>query len=499
MDMLLSALANVFTPAAIIAMLGGSAVGMLIGSMPGLSASMGVALFLPFTFGMEASAGILLLISIYCSAIYSGSISAILINTPGTSAATATLLDGFALTKKGQARKALDMSLQASVIGGLLSGVVLLAFAPQIARWALTFGPAEYFALGLMGLTIIAGVSSEGVVKGLALGAFGFFISTIGVDPVSGISRYTFGVRDLVSGVDQIPAMIGLFALAEMFNQIESGATRLTGDVKIDKDRLSWRQMLPFSKVLLKSSVIGMIVGAIPGTGSGTAAFLAYKTAKGSSKHPEEYGKGSLEALSATESANNAVTGAALIPMLTLGIPGDAVTAILMGGLTIQGLAPGPQLFEKNGVLVYTIMIGFLVANIIMYFEGKAAILGFSKICNIPNYILIPVVVCCCLVGAFAVHNSLYAVKVALVFGIIAYLISKFGYKNLVAVLIAIILGPIVEQNFRRALVLSGGSASIFFTRPICLVIILISVGSIVMPLIKARKSKASAAAGIEE
>jgi len=485
MDIIVSVLQNLFSLQALLVLVLGSAVGMVVGTIPGLSASMGVALMLPFTFGMEASYGVLLLVSVYCSSIYSGSISAILINTPGTSASAASMMDGFSLTKQGKARQALDISLNASIFGGIFSGVLLLLLAPQIAKAALTFGPPEYFALGVLGLSIIAGVSDEGLLKGLILGGFGFLISTIGIDPVSGIYRYTFGNSNLTAGIDSVSAMIGLFAISEMFNQLEIGAKRMVQAVKVDNEGIGMRKMKPYVPTMLKSSVIGSIIGAIPGTGSAIAAFMAYRQAKASSKHPEEYGKGSLEALSAAESAKNAVTGSAMIPMMTLGIPGDAVTAIMLGGFTIQGLAPGPQLFEKSPILVYTIMIGFLLANIVMMLEARVAIKAFSKISNISNHYMIPIVMACCVVGAFAINNNLFAVKIALIFGVMGYILPKLGFKNLVPILIALILGPIVEQNFSRSLVLSDGGFGIFFTRPLSLIILLIAAGSILLGLRK--------------
>jgi len=481
---------NVFSIQSLLVLFAGSAVGMVVGTIPGLSASMGVALALPFTYGMGAAQGILLLVGIYCSAIYSGSISAILINTPGTSASTASLADGFSLTKQGKARKALDISLYASVFGGIFSGILLLLLAPQIAKAALTFGPPEYFALGILGLTIIAGVSSEGILKGLVLGAFGFLLSTIGIDPISGISRYTFGNSQLLAGIGTVAAMIGLFALSEMFNQVEIGSRKMVQVTTIDNDGMKIRETKRYVKTMSISSIIGSIIGAIPGTGSGIAAFLALRVAKGASKNPEEYGKGSLEALSATESAKNAVTGSAMIPMMTLGIPGDAVTAILLGGLTIQGLAPGPQLFEKNPVLVYTIMFGFILANFVMYLEAKVAIRGFSRISNIPNNVLIPIVSVCCIVGSFAINNNLFDVSVALVLGVFGFVLPKIGYSSLVPILIGLILGPLVEENFRRALVLSNGSYTIFVTRPISLVILLIAVGSVLVTVIKKKERR---------
>lgn len=336
-----NALVNMLDLSTILGMVAGLAVGLSFGAMPGLNATIGITLLLPVTFGMSPAAAMLMLIGVYCGATFAGSISAILIKTPGTAAASATVLEGYPMTLKGKASTALSIALRGSVVGGLFSGVCLLFFAPQLANLALKFGAPDYFMLTVFGLTIIASVSGKSILKGVTMAALGLLVTTIGIDPQQGVYRLTFGSDILVRGVDLVPALIGLFAISELFSQAEKKILRLSQppQVKMDKAH-GWKDMLKFKWLMLKSSIIGVIVGACPGTGAAIAAFLSYGEAKRGSKHPEEFGNGSEEGLCASETANNAVTGATLIPMLTLGIPGDSVTAVLMGALTIQGLTP---------------------------------------------------------------------------------------------------------------------------------------------------------------
>lgn len=479
LDSILHGLIQSFNWMNLLAMAAGIAVGMIVGAMPGLSITMGITLLIPMTFRLPPATAILMLVGVYCAGTYAGSVSAILIKTPGTAAAAATVIDGYAMSQKGQSNLALNLALYASVFGGLFSGVALLLFAPQIAKAALKFGPPEYFMLAFFGLTIIASVSGKSIMKGLIMASLGLLGSTVGIDPIQGVYRFTFGSNILAKGVSLVPALIGLFAISELFAQMEKGHHKIANIAERKGDKkFGFKDLLKYKLILLKSSTIGVIIGAIPGTGAAIASFMSYREAKRTSKHPELYGSGSPEAIVASEAANNGVTGATMIPMMTLGIPGDVITAVLMGALMMQGMSPGPLLFTQQGKTVYTIIIGFFVVNIGMLFMGKLAIRAFGNIVKIPYSILLPVVMGFCLVGAYSCNNSMADVLIALVFGVIGYIFPKFGYPT-TPVLIALVLGPIAEQALVQSMVISDGSPAIFFTRPLSLLFFLLALGSI--------------------
>lgn len=484
MENILTGLVQVFQWQHILFIFLGVAIGLIVGALPGLSVTIGVALMLPFTFGMEASAGMLLLVSVYCAGIYGGSITAILIKTPGTVASAATTEDGFALAQQGKAGEALNLSMYASVGGALISGFFLLLVAPQIAAFALNFGPPEYFTLAIFGLTIVAGVSGKYVAKGMVTAFLGVLVSTIGIDQVSGVPRFTFGQSFLFSGVNQVAAIIGLFAIAEILRQVEKRTKKISMDTEVADQSFPLRKMKPYGKTILRSGLIGTIIGAIPGTGPGIAAFVSYNEAKRKSKNPDIYGKGSKDGVVAAEAANNGATGATLIPTLTLGIPGDVVTAVLLSALIVQGLNPGPGLFNNHGDLVYTIMVGFIVITFVLFLQAKVAIRWFRGITLIPSSILFPVVLGLCLAGAYAIDNSMFSVWMALIFGVVGYLLTKFDYP-VAPLLIGMILGPIAEIAFHQSLTISGGNLSIFIMRPLALLFLVLTILSIVVPFIR--------------
>lgn len=462
----------------------GMAAGIIVGALPGLTATMAIALLVPITYSFSSTSGVLLLLGVYAGAIYGGSITAILIKTPGTPSAAATVLDGYEMAVKGQAGAALDMALKASVFGGIFSALLLLFVAPLLAKMALKFGPPEYFALGIFGLSVISSVGGGSVYKGLLMGMLGLFATTIGMDPINGIVRLTFGIDALWNGINVIPAMIGLFAISEIMQKTKTINDHLGETMKVDKSRVSLKEFFSYWKTLIKSSMIGSFIGAIPGTGAAIAAFMAYNEAKRSSKTPEKFGTGYIEGVAAPETANNAVTGSAMIPLLTLGIPGDSVTAIIMGALIMKGIVPGPQLFVENKEWVYLIMVGFILINIFMYLQGKLFIKAFVNITKLPTTILIPILTVLCVVGSFAVSNNISDVFIMLIFGLLAYVLMKFKFP-ITPMVIAIVLGPLVEQNLRRSLIISEGTASIFFTRPISLIFLALSIFIVIYPLFK--------------
>lgn len=496
-EILLQSAAKAFSPSTLFACLLGTVGGITIGALPGLTATMGVGLLIPFTFGMDPVSALVMLAAIYCSAIYGGSISAILINTPGTPSAAATTFDGYPLAQKGQGGKAIAVATVGSFCGGILSAFALILIAPVLARIALQFGPPEYFALAVFGLSIICTLTTKNMLKGLIAGVVGLLIGCIGMDPVTGVERFTFGRVELLWGISFIPALIGLFSFSQALVLAEncfksSGGLRetITGTVAV-----TWQEFKDMLATILRSSGIGTVIGAIPGAGGEIAAFIAYNEAKRFSKRREEFGTGVLEGVVAAETANNAVTGGALIPLLTLGIPGDAVTAIMLGGLLIQGLQPGPELFTKNAHIVYPFLIGLIIANVLLLVIGLAGARMFAKVLDMPDRVLIPVIIGLSIVGSYAINQSMFDVALMLILGFLGYLMRKTDF-DASPVVLGIILGPMAERNLRRTMLMYGGSAAPLLKRPIAVGLIVVSVISVVSAYIIARPRKKASTQG---
>ncbi|MCT4596436.1 MAG: tripartite tricarboxylate transporter permease [Vallitalea sp.] len=489
---LTSGFAELFTIQNFIFMNVGLLVGIIFGAIPGLSANIGIVLFLPFTFSLNPINAILMLLGIYCGGTYGGSVAAILIGTPGTNAAAATLLDGYPLAQSGKANKALTMALTASTIGGVISALILLFAAPGISRFTIAFGPPEYFALGIFGLSVIASVSGNNIFKGVISGCFGVFLAMVGLDVMSGTVRFTFGNIRLMSGLGLIPVLLGLFAIEIVLGHVYTifNKDELDDASQVDlSDKLEMSELKASLPAIFKGTFIGTIIGAIPGIGTGVASFLSYNEAKRTSKHPEKFGKGAIEGVAAPEAGNNAVTGASLIPLLTLGVPGSAVAATLLGAFMMHGLVPGPNLFKDQGTIMYAIMIGLVFINIFMFLQGKLLVKFFAKVTKVPNALLVPILLITCIAGAFSYKNTLFYVYILLIFGALSYVIKKLGFPP-VPIVLGYILGPIVEFNLRRALVMSEGSYTIFFTRPISVAFIILTVGFMFMLTRQQKKQK---------
>lgn len=479
MDMIVEIFTTSLTPVVFLYMLIGVVAGICIGALPGLTATMGVALLLPMTFGMDAAQGILMLIGIYVGAIYGGSISAVLLHTPGTPASAATAIEGYKLSQKGEAGRALGVATLGSFMGGLVSVLCLMLISPQLAKLALQFSSAEFFLLAVFGLCIIGSISGDNVEKGLMCGCLGILVATIGIDSVTSYIRFCpEGNYNFMGGISYIPIMIGLFAMSQAFENIEEIFTEETQQIKVTNIIPKKEDLKAIFRISPITGFIGTMIGIIPGAGADIGAFVVYNVAKGMAKEPEKFGEGSIEGICGPEGGNNGVTGGALIPMLTLGVPGDAVTAIMIGALTIQGLTPGPMLFETNKVLVYTIFIGMLVANILMCVCGFAGIRVFSKVLSVPKVILTPIIFALCIIGSFAMKNSLFDVWVMLIAGVVGYFLSKAKVPTSPAIL-GLILGPMAEKNFRTALLKSGGDPSVFFSTVICWFFIILIVGTL--------------------
>ncbi|MCI9608895.1 MAG: C4-dicarboxylate ABC transporter permease [Oscillibacter sp.] len=466
-------------------------IGSVFAAIPGLSVILCVILFLPVTYSMTAIPGMMFLLGIYCAGGYGGSVSAILINTPGTPHAAATMLDGHPLSEQGRTKAALKIALYASTFGGIFSALMLLFLGPQVARVAAQLGTAEYFMVCVFGLTIIAGVSGKSMIKGLISACLGLLISCVGSDPMTSYDRFTFGISRLYLGLDLAVCLIGLFALVEIMSKAEKRLDRLNLDTTQIKDDgvITKEEYKRMARPVLLSSIIGVMVGIIPGTGASEASWFSYNTAKNMSKHPEEFGHGSVEGIAAAESANNAVTGATLIPLLTLGIPGDGTVAIMLSALMINGLNPGLSLFTTQGDIMYAIMLGLILVNVFMFLQGKFLTTLFAKVVSIPQEILTPIIVIFCFAGAYSVNENFFDVGVALIFGILAWILRKLELPP-VPILLGLVLGSMTETNFRRALLISNGSPKIFFSSVYCiifLVLILLAVGTIVRGKMKER------------
>ena len=468
----------------IMMMLIGVIIGIMVGVLPGLSPSIGVALMLPVTFGLDPMSALVLLVSVYLASNYGGSITAIAINTPGTPGAVATTFDGYELTKQGKPLHALITSLTASTIGGLVGTIILIIFSVPLASLALSFESYEYFALGVFGLTIISSLAGKSPIKGFISSGIGLLLITIGFDTQLPFSRFNMDIPNLADGIEFIPALIGLFALGEIFYSIEKGDTvQKTKSTKVNlSDPLPLKELLKLKWLMLKSSVIGTLVGCIPGAGGTIATFIAYDSAKNSSKTPEKFGKGSLEGVAAPEAANNGSVGGALVPLLTLGIPGSASTAVLIGALMIHKLNPGPELFDKEPGLVYGIFVSLFFANIFMFFVGLAGNKLWIKIIAAPKSLLYPVILALSFIGSYFIQNSIFDVGVCIAFGILGWILKRGNFPT-APVVLGLILGKMIEENLRLSLI--KGEWIEFFIRPGSLIIIILAFVSFFMPYIK--------------
>ena len=477
--MIAQAAAQTFTLYNIGLILGGLLIGMIIGCIPGLSVTLGIILMLPLTYSMsDAASAIILMLAVYVGGMYGGSISAVTLNTPGTNSAIATTFDGYPLARKGKVKKALDVSLFASTFGGLFSALLLLLCAQLITKAVSKFTSVEYFALGIMGISLIAGVSGESLPKALISGMLGLLMACIGMDAVTGVSRYSFGSSILRYGIDILPAMIALIALTQVVDKLRE--FKLTGGKikdanKIDNDGLTGKEMKSILPASLRSSSIASILGAMPGVGGGVAQFMCYNAARRASKHPEEFGKGSLEGIAAAEASNNAVVGSAMIPLLTLGIPGDGVTALLLGAFMLHGITPGPTMFTKQGVMAYTIILGCLVANIFLYPIGKALTRAVAKIIQVRYTYLACAIIMFCFAGAFAASGHYKELILTAAILIFSYILTLLDIDN-TPLLLGMILEPIMEKYFVSASMSYDRDYSIFVRRPISLVILIVTV-----------------------
>ena len=492
-ELMFTSYAAVFTPSILFMICVGTVAGIVIGALPGLTATMGVALLVPLTFGRPPLESLSMLMGIYCGAMYGGAISAILIRTPGTPAAAATVMEGYPMAKRGEAGRAMAMALFASFFGGVVGALIMTFASPFVSSVALEFGPVEYFGLAIFGLSVIISISGRSLIKGMMSAFFGLLICTTGFDPISGYPRFTFGLVEMMEGPPFIPTLIGLFAVSEVFNEVQKDGVVQQVKAKLDQYLPSWTDIKYCFKELCRSSIIGTIIGAIPGAGGDIAAFISYGEAKRASKNPERYGHGEIEGLAASECANNSCSGGAMIPLLSLGVPGDAVTAVLLGAFVIQGLQPGPMLYKEHMDIVYQIFASMMLAQFAMQFIGMAGIQLFARVIMVDRAILTPAIFVLSCVGAFAMRGNVFDVYCTLFFGILGYVMMRYDYP-LSPILLALILGPMAEANLRRALVISNGDFNILFSRPIAVGLMIIAVISLVLAIRGHKKVEAKLA-----
>lgn len=474
---MLAVLQGIFTLSNLLWMNIGVASGIVIGVLPGLGSNFAITVLLTLTFGMDSYAGIFLLLGAYCGATYGGSISAILINTPGTTNAVATTFDGYPLAKQGRAGDALNAALFASTIGGLLSALALLFFAPQLAKVVLLIASPEYFCLCIFGLCAVVSIAGSNVIKGLISACFGLLLSCVGMDPIYGTSRLMFGNYKLLAGFKVVIILLGCYAMNTVFLNFKSAFLNAkTGDKPIEFTKSSMRlvDVLKYWKTLIRSSVYGIVIGAIPGTGAALASMLCYNEARRHSDHPESFGQGEIEGVVAPECGNNAVTGATLIPLLTMGIPGDSCMAILLGALTMQGISPGIALFSEGSIWVYVIMGGLVCINIFMLIQGRLFVRAFASCAKIPIAVMLPCIIVVCCMGAYSIGTT-FDIAAMLAFAAIGYAMKRFDFP-IPPVAIGVVLGTLCETNLRRSLAIYGNDLTVFLTRPVSLFILFLCV-----------------------
>jgi len=472
-------LTNVLTFTNMLAVFVGTALGLFVGAMPGLSATMAIAILLPLTFNMPPATGLSMLASLYMGAMYGGSIAAILIRTPGTPAAAATVLDGYPMAQQGKAGKALGVSLFASLVGGVLSSLALLTIAPILGGVALQFGPVELFAIAVLGITIIGSLSQGSAIKGLLSGVVGLLLAMVGMDPITGSARFTFGILNLYSGVSFTVALIGLFSIPQAIRLIEKDDVAIKA-INSFKDKMlpTIAEIKQIGVTVIRSSFIGIFTGIIPGTGGETACWFGYNEAKRFSKNRDNFGKGDIEGVAAAEAANNAVVGGALIPTLTLGIPGSSATAIIMGALMVHGIMPGPTLMTEYADVTYTLIWALLFSNVAMFIEGLLFTKAAIHVTRVPNKVLAPIIIILCVIGSFAINNSFFDVYMMLIFGLLGYFMDKIGVPT-APMVVGLILGQMLNVSLHQSLMISGGSWMIFFSNPISTVLLAIAALSV--------------------
>lgn len=498
LNMLLHGFSEALTPFNLLMALWGALIGTLVGMLPGLGPTSTIAILLPFTTILGPTEGIIMLAGVYYGAMYGGSTTAILLNIPGEASAVPTCLDGYPLAKQGRGGPALGISAIGSFVAGTLGVIGLVFFAPMLADQALKFGPPEYFSLMLLALTVIVSLAGNSLLKGLIMGLFGYMLSMVGMGTSSGQFRFNFGLDSLTAGIDMISVIIGLFAITEVIKGLEENQGSIAIG-KIGSVYPSKSDLKQTSGAMFRGGLVGFFLGLLPGCSAAVTTFLAYDIEKKISKHPEKFGHGAMEGVAAPEAANNATSSSGFIPLFALGIPSSPPLAILLAGLMINGLMPGPTLFEEHGPFVWTVIASMFVGNVMLLVLNLPLIGLWAKLTQIPYGIMAPVILILSVIGAYSIRNSGFDILVAIIFGILGYVFHKYRWP-VVPLLLCFILGPMTEQSFIQSMALSDGSLSIFFSRPIALSIILVAFTLLIVSLylMKRTKSRVKEAVGSE-
>lgn len=470
----------------------GTLYGLFVGAVPGLGSVIAIALLLPVTYTMDPLAAIILLSVVYMAGEYGGSISSIIIGVPGTPSATATVLDGATMAKQGYPGAALGYSLTGALIGGTIGVILLMTIAGPLSSIAISFSDPEFALLGILGLVCVSGLSSKDVNKSIISVLIGLLLSMVGLDIATGEPRFVYGNYNLLDGIPIIALLIGMFAVAEVFSMlgITSGTSFVT-NAKNVRTHITWKQFKGVRKTYLKSSILGVLIGVLPGVGTSAASWFAYTEAKRSSKQPENFGKGDPNGIAAPESANNASVGGALVPLVTLGIPGSPATAVILGAFLIHGITPGPTAFVEQPNLMYGIFWGLLAGTFAMYILGKYTTSIMSRMLLLPTNLLSPIILFVALIGVYAAEINVFHVWIAIIAGIAAFVMKKLDF-SLPSMVLAFVLGPIIEVSLRRSLLMSGGSVDIFYTRPYSIAIILLILLLITMLVVQKKKTNSS-------
>jgi len=459
----------------------GVLIGTLIGVLPGIGPTAGIAILIPVSLSLSPTTALIMLAGIYYGSMYGGSTTAILINTPGEAASIPTALDGYKMARQGRAGPALGMAAISSFIAGTFSIVGLMLLAPPLASVALAFGPPEYFSLMFLGLTIVISLAGKSLIKGLMAALFGIMISTIGMDPISGVERFSYRNPDLLSGIDFISVVVGLFAITEILINAEESMVSVY-ETKLKGLWPTLQDWIDSKGALIRSSILGFFIGILPGASASVAAFICYDVEKKCSKHPEKFGEGAIEGVAAAEGANNSAVGGGLVPLLTLGIPPSAPLAVLLGALMIHGLRPGPLLFEQNPNFVWGLIASMYIGNLMLLVLNLPLVGFWASLIKIPYPVLAPIVLTLCIIGSYGVRNNMFDVWIALIFGVIGFFMRKLDFPA-APVILALILAPMIENALRQSLTISRGNIFIFFHRPISAALLILAVISLILSI----------------
>lgn len=483
---------TIIEPTNIMLVVLGLLVGIFLGALPGIGSSMAIVLALPFTYFLDVLPAIAFLSTIYVGSAYGGSITAILFNTPGTPEAVATTFDGHPMSQQGKSKKALGLAISSSAFGGIFAVILMFSLASILSEVAFKIHASEYFALAILGMTVISALGTSNMVKAIISGLIGIFISTIGLDPLTATDRFTFNTLELMNGIDYIPIMIGAFALGEVFSQITNGNPQnLNANSKLSQGVFKFKDFIVYKWTALKSAIIGSILGVLPGTGGSIASFVSYGVAMKTAKNPEEFGKGKAEGVVAPETSNNAAAGVSMIPTLILGIPGSPTTAVILAALVLQGVQPGPQLISDQPILLYSVFLAMLFASVMTLVAGRAGVQVFTLLLKAPYSIIATFIIILSLLGAYATNNDLLNVWIMLLFGIVGYLMKIYHF-SIASLILGIVLGPLMETSLRRHLLINNGEFLSLFHSPITVILLVVSVLIIVVPIIMNKKKAKS-------